>query len=127
MLTTYIVDSIVLTDLDLADVMLEAPLSGRFDLAVPDLLEAYGEREQHDARHLARYDFTIIELDGRDVESAVAYLRDYPALTLHDVWALYLCVSRGLRLLTRSPQLARAAADAASRHTPRCGCSTNSS
>lgn len=92
--------------------MLEAPLSGRFDLAVPDLLEAYGERQQHDARHLALYDFTIIELDGRDVENTIAYLRDYPALTLHDVWALYLCVSRGFRLLTRSPQLARAAADA---------------
>ena len=39
-------------------------------------------------------------------------VRKYPALTLHDVWALYLCASRGLRLLTRSPQLTSAAADA---------------
>lgn len=102
----------MLTDLDVADVMLEAPLSGRFDLAVPDLLEAYGEPQKHDARHLARYDFTIIELDEADVEKTIEYLRQYPALTLHDVWALYLCVSRGLRLLTRSPRLAGAAADA---------------
>lgn len=92
--------------------MLEAPLSGRFDLAVPDLLEAYGERQKHDARHLEKYDFTIIELDDADVEKTIKYLQQYPALTLHDVWALHLCASRGLRLLTRSPQLSSAAAAA---------------
>ena len=102
----------MLTDLEIAEVMLEAPLSGRFDLAVPDLLEAYGERQKHDARQLAKYDFTIIELDDADVEKTLDYLRRYPALTLHDVWALYLCASRGRRLLTRSSQLTSAATDA---------------
>ena len=46
----------------------------RFDLAVPDLIEAYGEAEKHDARELERYEFTVISLEGEEVEGVVVFL-----------------------------------------------------
>ena len=102
----------VLTDLEVAGVLIDAPLTLRFDLAVPDLIAAYGEREKHDAHELEKYEFTVIALDGEEVGQVMSYLDQYRQLTMHEAWALYLCASRGYGLLTRSPQLDKAAGEA---------------
>ena len=111
LLITYVVDSSVLTDLEAADVLLEAPLMPRFDLAVPDLIQSFGEAEKHDACELEKYDFAILESGEMELVEDIDHARGSPELGLRDVWALYLCDSRGLKLLTRSPQLAKAARD----------------
>ena len=51
----------------------------RFDLAVPDLIEAYGEAEKRDARELERYQFTVISLEGEEVEGVVVFLGRRPS------------------------------------------------
>jgi hypothetical protein len=87
-------------------------LATRFDLAVPDLIDAYGEREKHDARELEQYDFTIISLDGAEVEDVAGVLNDHPELAMHEAWVLHLCISYGLGLVARSQQLISAASTA---------------
>lgn len=111
LLRTYVVDSAVLTDLEVADALLEAGLPMPFRLVAADLYQAYGEPEKHDTRDLEEFEFEVVSLDGDELDEATRLGLIHLELSIHDVAAHALCVSRGYGLLTRNPRLVAAARD----------------
>jgi hypothetical protein len=110
-LNAYVVDGAVLTDLEVADALLEAGLAMPLQLVVADLYQAYGEPERHDSRDLERYHFTITSLDGSEIDQACQLCATYQAVSMHEASALALCLCRHHGLLSRSKHLIWAASE----------------
>lgn len=91
-------DTSVLVDLERGS-FLEASFRLPYELAVPDILY---ERELKDygGDTLIELGLRIEELDGDGVESAIAYRRQHPSLSLPDCFALALARANSWILLT---------------------------
>lgn len=111
LLKTYVVDSAVLTDFEVAGFLPEAGLPMPFQLVVADLIEAYGESDKHDTQELADLGFVVESLAGHELDHAIRLGQEHVELSLHDVVALTLCLEREYDLLARGPQLLAAARD----------------
>ena len=82
-----------------------------FKVVVADLINAYGENKEHDTRQLENIGFVVESLTGEELDESMRLAENHLELSLHDVSALILCLSRGYSLLARSPQLLTAARD----------------